>query len=855
LYISLAAKEKQDVEIVGSEEVCSTMDASLSIAGGASSTGVTQFANEACEAVETLTPYVPTPYTFPQADLQDLKSYFQRPRLIQRGSVPFASRTRLLASDLSIANLPTFFPQWTQRLSGVYGVRFKACYRLQVAATAFHQGLLGLSFQYGTNAVGPDVFSRSAVSASATNLPHVRMDLSELTMVELSVPFLYTNEFMTVTPGENYGGSLGHVALNVLLPLVSVVGLVQPSYELYIWLEDMQLFGADNSISTTITLQSGSVQEQAPSVVAKELRSSRLVSNGLDTVSKVSSFVAKHVPMLSSIAGPTAWAADIAAGVARYFGFSRPLIQDPVSTHVRLTSVGEGHVDTPYNGLAVGPFQSNTLAFDGVTGATDVDEMALSFITQQFSQICVGTLSTANNHTVVLYATNVSPSSFWFRSPATFPYCNVVFPRNSADLITQSGNTFLPSSLMNIASCFRLWRGDIIFRFTFAKTKFHGGRYMVSFNPKTAFATTTNVAPTTVDGPEIVAGLLQPYGHSQIMDLRDGNVFEFLVPYSNEAPYVSFMSGIGSLSVSCMDPLQANASVTPTVPFMVEVAGGENFELADYAGNYFVASHLGTIYEQSGELPAAPNALVQAATTSASQHTIGERFTSAKQLIMVPSYNTGTVSGSTTVNTFVPPWWYYPGGAQVGVFPLTNPINAATSYLGCGYTPGYLASMYAFVRGSTDFHVYPAGSSTGSRMLAIAEQFPAESSYGNVTRTDYQGRTNTASTPKVIACDGSPLHVRWPAYQTVVRVLRHLLADNLFTRVLGNSNFSLALPSLGHGGRVVLQNISSTGSVTVMSFHAGDDATMSCYLGPMPIVIPNSAATNIVFPDFTSSNV
>lgn len=830
------------------------MEASLAIHGTVASSGVTQFANEACEAVETLTPYVPTPYTVPQADLQDLKAYFKRPRLIQRGSIAFANRNRLFASDLSINNLPTFFPQWTQRLSGVYGVRFKACYRLQVAATAFHQGLLALSFQYGTNAVGPDVFSRSSVSAAATNLPHVRMDLAELTMVELSVPFLYANEFLTVTPGDNYGGTLGHVALNTLLPLISVVGLNPPSYEMYIWLEDMELFGADNAASTTVTLQSGPIQEQA-SVIEKELRSSRLVSRGLDTVSKVSSFVAKHVPMLASIAGPTAWAADIAAGVARYFGFSRPLIQDPTCTHVRISTVGEGHVDTAYNGLAVGPFQSNTLAFDGVSGATDVDEMALSFITSQFSQICVGNISTSNNHTVVVYATNVGPCNFWFRAPATAPFCNIVHPRNSASLITQSGNTFLPSSLMNIASCFRLWRGDIIFRFTFAKTKFHGGRYMVTFNPKTYFSTSTSTASATAEGPEIVGGLMQPYGHSQIMDLRDGNVFEFLVPYSNESPYVSYMTSIGSVVVSCMDPLQANASVTPVVPFVVEVAGGDNFELADYAGNYYVASHLGTIYEQAGELPAATNALVQAATTSASQHTIGERFTSAKQLIMVPSYNTGTVAASTTVNTYVPPWWYYPGGAQVNVFPLTIPINVSTSFVGCGYAPGYLASMYAFVRGSTDFHVYPAGSSTGSRMLIIAEQLPAESSYGNTTRTDYQGRTNTSSTPKIIACDGAPLHVRLPAYQSIVRVPSHLLRDNLFLRTLGNSAFSLALPEFGHSVRVVCQNISSTGSVTITSSHAGDDATMSCYLGPAPCVIPNAASTNPVFPDFTVSTV
>jgi hypothetical protein len=611
--------------------------------------------------------------------------------------LPAANRANIIRSDLSIANLPIFFPQWNQRLSGVYGIRFKACYRLQVAATAFHQGLLALSFQYGTNAVGPDVFSRSGISAACTNLPHVRLDLSELTMVELSVPFLYANEFIPILGGDNYGGTVGHLGLNWILPYVSVVGLANPSYELYIRLEDIELFGADNAASNPIVLQSGPIVEQAPSVIAKELRSSKLISRGLDTVSKVSAFVAKHVPVLSSIAGPTAWAADIAAGVARYFGFSRPLIQDPTATHVRISCVGEGHVDTPYNGLAVGPFQSNTLAFDGVTGATDVDEMALSFITQQFSQTCVGFVSTGNSHNQVIYAAPVSPSVFWFREPVAAPFCNIIFPRNSGSLVAQTGNMIMPSSLMNISSCFRLWRGDIIFRFTFAKTKFHGGRYMVSFNPRTFFTNSTTTAPAVVDGPETVAGLMQPYGHSQIMDLRDGNVFEFVVPYSSESPYVSFMSAIGTISVSCMDPLYASSSVTASVFFFVEVAGAENFELADYAGNTFIASHVGTVYQQSGDISTVvSNALVDSATTSASQHTIGERFTSAKQLIMIPAYNQGTLAASTTSNTFVPPWWYYPGGAQVAAFALTNPINAATSFIGCGYAPGFLAGMYAF---------------------------------------------------------------------------------------------------------------------------------------------------------------
>lgn len=839
---SLASK--QDVVMVGTTEECSTMATSLAISGDAPASGVTQFANEACTAVEALSPYVPTPYTHPQVDLQDIKTYFQRPRLFGRGPLAFASRVTFNSFDNLISQLSSTFPQMLQRLSGVYGVRYTLCGRLQVAATAFHQGVLALSYQYASGALAPQTFDRGNVPAACTNLPHVRLDLSETTMVELRAPFLYANEFVPLATSDIFGRNMGHFSLSTILPIISVAGLAAPTYEFYVWLEDMELFGADNNASTVITLQ-------APSVVAKELRSSKLLSNSLDTVSKVAAFAATHVPLLSGVLGPTAWATDIAAGVARYFGFSKPLVQDPVLKTTRFDNVGEGQVDVPFSGLPVGPFMSNTLAFDGVTGATDVDEMSLKFVTSQFSQICIGSISTTNVHGDAVYSAPVSPSSFWFRASGTPAVSNKMFPANSASLASQSGNAFLPSSLMNVSSLFRMWRGDIIFRFTFAKTKFHGGRYMVSFNPSAGFITATTAATTTVDGPEVAAGFVQPYGYSKIMDMRDTNVFEFVVPYASEQPYVQFMSFIGAISVVCIDPLQASASVCSTVPFMVEVAGGDNFELADYSGNQFVCSHSAVIYQQSGEVTTTGiRSVVESSTTSAPQHTIGEQFTSLKQVIMLPCYAFSGVSSGTTVNTYLPPWHYYSGGAQVDAQVLSSPLNVATVFRGCGHTPGYVASMYAFARGSTDYHVHPTGATPGS-IINIAEQIPAAGTYANTARTSYQANTNTSATPKVLALGIHSLHIRLPAYQSVVRVPIRYLRGLLATRIIGSTTASHALPFAGHGFRLVTTNVGS-GATIISSCSAGDDATLSCYLGPEPVIIPNAASASNVFPDFTS---
>lgn len=62
------------------EEACSDMSASLAINGAAQASGITKFANEACDGVMVNSDYVKTPFLDSQVDLQDLKDYFTRPR-------------------------------------------------------------------------------------------------------------------------------------------------------------------------------------------------------------------------------------------------------------------------------------------------------------------------------------------------------------------------------------------------------------------------------------------------------------------------------------------------------------------------------------------------------------------------------------------------------------------------------------------------------------------------------------------------------------------------------------------------------------------------------------------------------
>lgn len=842
VVFSLASKNnshEQVSDIRDDTEKCSDMEASMAISGDVTPTGVTTFVNEACEAVDIFKSYKPSSLTLAQSDLQDLKKYFERPRLMKRGAFTFGSRNQVTSYEFRPFTLPAIFPQWNQRLSGVYALRFSLNFRLQVAATAFHQGVVALNWQYGSPDVNPGLprFVRGANSASCTNIPHVRLDLSENTMVELKVPFLYEWETMPVLTSTDYPPpDYGFLSLNVILPMISVVGLSAPTYELYAYISDLEFFGADNNASTTITLQSGSI-------VKDELKNNHLVSKTFTGVSKIASFVARHVPSLSSIAGPVAWASDTAAGVARYFGYSRPLIQDPLLRIFKTPYTSETNVDVPMAGFACGLMQSNTLAVAPEFGATDVDEMSFSFIKKQWAQVCIGSVASTDTHAKVIYASPVTPSVLWFRAPTTAPYCNYRAPASSTDLISQSGNSFLPSHLMHLASYFRFWRGSIKYRFTFSKTKFHGGRYMVSFNPDPKQSYDWGVGISTIAGPEVDSARVQPYGYSLIIDLKDGNVFEFEVPYIVGLPYLNYESSMGGLSMVCIDPLQSSSSVTPTVPFMVEVCGGDDFEVADYAGPYYVPKPNGSIYTQSGEIEVQSGTLVTA-VKEPSPITIGERIMSVKQIIQAPFWKRYAQSPGSR-QTIIPPWWTNLTFGSVSATSIPAPATVVVT--GAGNSPSHWAQCYLYARGSTDLHVYIPNGAPQSAHVTI-EQVAQYGTYNITPETRYYTRRIVGSnTPKVVTSADMPLHVRLPAFQQCVRI-NHCNRLQGFTP--NTSPSSGICEDRGHLDILNVQNLSSSNITVWLARAAGDDAALAHYMGPVPQYIPNGTNSNPIDTDW-----
>lgn len=820
----------------------------MTINGQAPPSGLTSFENEACEAIDVIDDYVPSSLAIAQNDIQDIKKYFERPRLALAGNVTFGLRENLAAVNLLAdhAALIQWFPQWKSRLSGAYGIRFKLVFRLQVAATPFHQGILSMAFQYGSNTVGQP-YQRGFETASQTNLPHVRLDMSETTMVELKVPFLYQHEFMHVSPDDsqlthNYGAFY----LNTLLTPFAVTGLNVATYRVYVHLEDIELYGARNNDFTTITLQSG--MSAVGSVIADEVKNNHLLSRTFAGAARISRFIGKSVPSLAAIAGPVAWASDTAAGIAKYFGYSRPLIQDPTLRTNAAAFSSETHVDVPMAGFTCGPMQSNTLAVSPDFGGTNIDEMSLSYLFKQWSQVCVGNISSTNTHAQVIYAAPVSPHAFWFRSPASAPYCNKTYPRSSADLISQTGNSFLPSTLMYFSSFFRLWRGTMRFRFTFAKTKLHAGRYMVSYTP-TITERTDPSGISTVRGPEVSSTLVQPYGYSMIIDLKDGNVFEFEVPYIVETPYLGFHSSSGGLTMVCMDPLMGSSTTSNTIPFLVEIQGGDDYEVADFAGNMFMnMPSLATIYEQSGEIVQQSGSVVSA-TSSPAQLTIGERIMSVKQIIQIPWWTRFGLSAGQTNDTFLAPWHTWMP-SSVLYANMAIPLPASVTWDGGSSHAGAISKCFVFAKGGSDNHIY-CSTSASNRVSIVVDQMARENTTSTTVFPTMLARCTRGGIPKVIDMGISPyVHVRSPAYQFVSKVLTCAYDAVGFKSSGTNGSLQIVKDARAHFDHATIRNTGSDSVEIFIARAAADDAALSHYIGPPPVAIPNSTSTNLLEASF-----
>jgi hypothetical protein len=802
----------------------------LSISNTPETTGVTSFVQEACTNLSVLSGKASHLFS-PSSNIQNLTEYFRRPVTIAAGTLPTGTYSNVFAQTATASNIVSSFPNGAARLQGVFGYRATLVYTLQVAATPFHQGVIALSFQYGAGTSFTTTFRRYLNSMAVTNLPHVRLDLASDTMVQLRVPYLGSLEYLpTEQIIANNADFVGIAAVNMIQPVQAVTGMTAPTYQILFHLEDLELFGAKPNAVGTLSLQSGK------DPVSREFEQEGYpFSSGTMALSRAFKWFSYGVPMLSSVGGTTSWFLAKAAGAIRAFGFARPTIVDPPQRMVVFDNVLECNADIPSACNVVGPMASNRLRIDDKMGGTDADEMSLKYVSSQWSQICIGSIATTLATGAVFYAAPVSPSCFWARAPTATPYYNIRPPSASG----ATANAFLPSSLMFVSSMFKYWKGSIRFRFTFAKTKMHAARVLVSFSPYVDAQSFTDV--TTLPVPIKAASYGTPgpdvFGYSAIFDLKDGNIFEFEIPYMSPSPWSAFQDAIGCVTMSLVNPLIAPSVVSNTITFMVEVCGGSNYELADPFSPIWPAHNSPTLRLQSGGV------VVSDTADNVCEYTVGECVSSLKQLIAIPHVTCEVFPATPepfdgAYAVMIPPWFYQPAASAL--------VPGATSFKSGSFSfGGNIAAAYAFATGSTDLHVYQRPTVPASRPSYMCVRQRNLESSTTITTASATSRGPSAA-PLVQSSVTGVMHVRLPPYQKFARIAVSALND-ILTWSLGYG-FS-AQPTINFSNRrgIVFYNLSvdtPTDADLFCGRAAGDDARATTYLGPAPFALLSGATAS-----------
>lgn len=817
---------------------------SMTINGDNETTGVTTFSSEACEAVDVLSGHrVPPPSLGVSSNSQDLKEYFRRPQVIASGTVPNGTRA-LISSFVCDANniFTTAFPGGFLRLNGALGVRFDMVFTVQLAATPFHQGVFCSSFQYGHNSPTSTTanFARCSLSATATNLPHVRLDVSVDTMSVLRVPFLMPAEFMPLS--GLVGGPLtviGVFAFNQLLPTPTVTGIAPMPYKIMMHLENLELVGAVPFVTAGVTPQSGG----AGPLTQEFEQQAYPFSSGLSSLGRTLKWVSRGVPALSSLTSTPIWLAGKAAGALRSFGFSKPLIQEPIRRVLQYSTAMENNVDVATTAVALGPFASNAITMGPQVATSSVDEMALDYVLSQWSQICIGQITNAQPVGTTVYAAAVSPSCCWFRSAPGPIFGNINQPLSA----TATTNSFIPSTVFSISSMFASYRGSLEYRITFSKTKLHGGRVLLTYVPNADHGVLAPGTNTAVSAPGAGPnGFISPTGITTVFDLRDDNVVSFDCPYMSPLSNLTFNQGFGSLTMIIHDPLVGPATVATSIGFMVEVRAKPGFDLITPKGPSYPAIPAGTVVVQSGGLMKMSDTTFRETITSAGiQDAVGESITSLKQIIMLPHVTREiTVPSGQTNFMWCPPWYHsnsYPSAVPFGGTFLVDTFNSG----------GYIAQHYAFVSGGTDYYFYTFQDGVMSWAQISGNDWNAF----NDSNTVNNGPGSSAN--RIFAVGHIPLHFKVPAYQRTKRcnpaTLREIPWTGIFgaggnpTLLTGNSNI---IPPVA--AKIYCQNISATASFGFLQRSASDDARAGLYMGPVPLLLPTTVVGSGSFYDLDS---
>jgi hypothetical protein len=432
--------------------------------------------------------------------------------------------------------------QIRNKLTNYSRIQCKLHLKFIVNASPFYYGSLRACYF-------PLTDPRSTYSAANDQIPFsqvpgVYLEPQNMTTAEMVLPFLWPRNWLDATTLSDFTnmGTLNFLQYANLRSANGVTGS-GITVAVYAWAEEVQLMGP----SYQAALQSDEYDDTRGTISGP----ATAVASFADQVTSV--------PVVGDFARATAIGARAVAGIAKLFGYSNPPMIDDVMPVQAKTFHAFANTETrmPIDKLSVDPKNEVTIS-SSVTGVDEPDPLAFSNLLSRESFLQGALWANSSPPDTLLWSTLVAPGY----------------------QVTNTYSTYPPVAYFG--SMFRFWRGSLIYKFRFIKTRYHTGRVFISWDPAGDITATPDTETVTF---------------TRVVDLQVEDEVEIIVPYKATAPYLdtgmhsSFSNGAtpsytysanafnGSLVVRVQNILTGPA-VSPQIDILVYVRAGDDFMYA-----------------------------------------------------------------------------------------------------------------------------------------------------------------------------------------------------------------------------------------------------------------------------------
>jgi hypothetical protein len=569
-----------------------------------------------------------------------------------------------------------------------------------------------------------------------SQVPGVYLEPQTMSTAEMVLPFLWPRNWLEATSIANFD-AMGVLQIIQYAALRSANGVSGTGITIgvYAWAEDVRLMGP-----TTIgALQSDEYDDPDGTV-----------SGPLTAAANVASMLTE-VPVIGEYAMAAEAGARTAASIAKLFGYSNPPVIDDVHGYVPKAFHALANVETrmPIDKLSIDPKNEVTISPE-VAGIQEDDPLAFSNLLTKESFIMGTNWANSSATDTLLWSALVSPS---YRVTQTTPNFSCMPP------MTYFGRAF------------RFWRGSIVYKFRFIKTKYHKGRVLISWDPNGDISSNADTETVTF---------------SRIVDLSVEDEVEVVIPYKATAPWLRTTTGTGFMSngptpTYTYNSVNQNGCITmrvqnvltgpaanPTIDVLVYARAGDDFQFSvpsEISYGLTVHDPAGIIQsEETDDVISQQNTTVDAKVAAI---TVGETIASMRPVLHRASLAFTQYLGQPTVGSGNGVYYttnIYPR-IPVSTGRDANGLNYATGAFYFNYTPthplDYTLNCFVGYRGSVNWHVNPIAQGSNVRQLSSLQVYRTYEPYiinVNVTQRNTLQTVATLDTPNLLARNA----VRYP---------------------------------------------------------------------------------------------